>query len=568
MLHLRGTSEPWETSPTSVFVSTGSNTRVHSSAWSGSSISIPHLTKHQSLGSSPVTYKCNNMDFHSSGEVNSPEIFLSGRELSPVRWCDREVDGVYLGRSGWVQVQQRSLDDNRRYSYSTNLSHEISKRTGIKLADYHCNSEPGKYFDSTRSLDLNQKKIDNHQKIVGRQSKKRADHQNERPDFLPIHPRDYERNTKSPSPRHISVPESYSPPSVTPIISPPPAFQDKVCKITKTRTFFGKTPFLPRSDAIVDSDASPPLSPQVIKKHSPSSLTSTPQRKKATSPSEIKSRPITRIPQTKSLEDTTSNKRTQFLKKQGESSSSSSSSMGFRSLDSFVTRSAMPRLSENTDSSIDVYEDADDEDNNSSSINLSIVQVNTSSEPVCTRSKEKFSPTNRTPRLGYNRNPSRRSPACSDSNKQITCNSPSSSSSSCNDLPTKSPQGTARRSMTRPYQQTKTVQEDLSVQKVKRSRSLQLPDKRTNSGDRDATPMQTRLSPQHQEPHRLVVKIGATQERAKRHVVQTKPQSVDGNLDEDVLREAEAVTGFLYGKTFNLLLISKVTPYSTFFYTI
>jgi hypothetical protein len=28
----------------------------------------------------------------------------TNREMSPVRWCDEEVAGVYLGRSGWVQV--------------------------------------------------------------------------------------------------------------------------------------------------------------------------------------------------------------------------------------------------------------------------------------------------------------------------------------------------------------------------------------------------------------------------------------------------------------------------------
>lgn len=139
-----------------------------------------------------------------------------------VRWHDREVDGVYLNKSGWVQVEQRSLDESKRFS-SVDISKLPPKKAHGKLSDYHFNSEPA----------------------------------NERPSMLSFQSTDYNRKSASPSP----PPES---PSVTPIISPPPAFQDKVEKglIRRSRTFFGKTPFLPRSNAIEDSDASPPTTPQ------------------------------------------------------------------------------------------------------------------------------------------------------------------------------------------------------------------------------------------------------------------------------------------------------------------
>lgn len=465
VLHLRSTSEPWETSPTSAFVvSTGNSRSSYSSGRtniSSGSTPISSLTKQQSLN---AQYKWNGTStgFHSGGEVNSTEIFLGGscsREISPVRWCDREVDGVYLGRSGWVQVQQRSLDENRRSNYNANASSSSSnRRPGIKLSDYHFNSEPER-----KCIEVN--------KIAEQQ----------RPAYLPIHSReyenrDYERKPKTPSPR--SVPESFSPPNVTPIISPPPAFQDKT---SKNRTFFGKAPFLPRSDAIEDSDASPVASPKPIKKAIITPVHRKPKPPTPSSSTTEQQRTYPRIPQTKSLEDTTSNRRTQFLQKYGESSSSSSSSMGFRSLDSYVARPTMPRLSENTDSSIDIYEDADDEDNNSSSLNLSI-QVLPINEPLQIRNREKISPTNR--RSSHHRTPPRRSPAGSDSNKHQ-----SSSSSSCEEFV--SPNQSTRRNK----YQVKSPQDDSALLKVRRSRSLQLPDKKLPTNFRE-NPTHPRLSPQ------------------------------------------------------------------------
>lgn len=471
--------------------------------------------------------------------MNSTDLFVTGtcnRELSPVRWCDREVDGVYLGRSGWVQVQQRSLDENRRANYVSNNTTSVSslqssRRTGIKLAQYHCNSEPGKFPESTRLSEP------------------------QRPLYLSLQTRDFEQKSKTPSPRVI--PESFSPPSVTPIISPPPAFQDKSDRSPiRTRTFFGKAPFLPRSNAIEDSDASPPTSPiQTRKPIQPSTSPSTANRKPKTLSSPIIEQPPrfsqSRLPQAKSLENTSSTRRSQFTQRYGDSSSSSSSSMGFRSLDSCVTRTHMPRLSENTDSSVDVYEDADDEDNNSSSLNLSIVSSIAVTAPVIpestvARQKEKLSPSGRAAnRTIHHRTQTRRSPAGSDTNRPGKSNSPSSSStSSCELPPSRSPSGTLQQ-LRRPTpirpSTVKAPQEDTNSQRVRRSRSLQLPEKKPNVP-------QLRVSPQHPEAqHKVIVKVDNTVERKKRAQV-LKPQSLeDPLLDASLHREAEIVTEYLYG---------------------
>lgn len=490
---------------------------------------MPPLTKHQSLGSSSNTqYKwITSQSFHSAGEVKSPELFIGpnncNRELSPVRWCDREVDGVYLGKSGWVQVQQRSLDENKQTNLINNISLASSllttKRTPVKLSDYHFNSEPSKYS-------------------------------NDRPSYLSFHSGDIDSKT-IPSPPLVEQ-ESFSPPSVTPIISPPPAFQDTKKSPVKSRTFFGgKTPFLPRSNAIEDSDASPPITPPPLKWKPAPPINPQFRRPKLAPAHPINDRPprtIIRMPQTKSLEDTTANRRSQFLQHYRGSSSSSSSSMGFRSLDSTFNRpgNIMPRLSENTDSSIDHYQDADDEDNNSSSVNISMIPITPFDS---NRSKEKVSPSGRS-RFLHHRVQSRRSPAGSDTNKPANCTSPSSSSSSSNEFLSRSPPGPAAQQIRRsapnkPYQTIKSPsQEDSSLQRVRRSRSLQLPEKKLPS-------TQTKLSPQHPDIHKVVVKVGSTPEKPKRYGVnKNKPQmSLEGDLfeDEDMLREAEVVTGYLYG---------------------
>ncbi|RZC34253.1 hypothetical protein BDFB_007275 [Asbolus verrucosus] len=499
VLHLRSTSEPWEATPPSVYTTASVTTRAYPPK-----TTVPTLTKHSSLGG-PYRWT-NSSNFHSGGEVNSAELFVGGnvnRELSPVRWCDREVDGVYLGRSGWVQVQQRSLDENRRSNYAASSLQTVRR----KLADYHSSkSEPGKIPEVAKAPETAP-----------------------RPAYLSLQARDFERKAKTPSPQ----PDNLSPPSVTPIISPPPAFQDKNKKtVTKSKTFFGKTPFLPRSNAIVDSDEiSPPPSPKPVKYKSSSMPTQSRKINTIISVPVPELKSYGRIPQTKSLEDTTAIRRSLFLQRHGESSSSSSSSMGFRSLDSCMNRPAMPRLSENTDSSVDVYEDADEEDNNSSSINVSVVNMNLLGD--FNRPKEKVSPSGRSNRLLHYRGQVRKSPV--EPVKVPNCASPGSSSSSSNEFPSIAQQ-IRRTTPIRQYQPPKVPVEDPTLQRVRRSRSLQLPDKKTPQN------YPIRVSPQH--PERMNIKMGTQVElRPKRH---NKVETANFT-EEDLMREAEVVTGFLYG---------------------
>ncbi|EZA51685.1 hypothetical protein X777_08869 [Ooceraea biroi] len=499
--------------------------------------------------------------FLSGNSGTSGEFFISGncsRELSPVRWCDREVDGVYLGRSGWVQVQQRSLDENRRTTYESNLvtattgTLPLSRRAAVKLADYHCNSEPGKCpQDFARGLDT------------------------QRPDFLALHGQDFDSVTTSACTSPHSIPESFSPPSITPIISPPPAFQDAVAgrkssasrHSTSGRNNYGsKAPFLPRSNAIVDSDIiSPPPSPpphQISWNSLPSasrknstSVSSRSKRQNTSQQQQQQQQQQYRMAQAKSLEDQSSSRRSQFAQRYIESSSSSSSSMGFRSLDSCVTKSIMPSLAENTDSSVEEYEDGDEDDNPSSSLNLSLmsssgVALNSSTESIRANG-ERISP-NRQGRIHRSQQGLRRSPGSSESGKQMF-NSPSSSSSSS------SSEGRQGRSPTpnhpfrrgnasRQHQSARTnqVSPESHQSRVRRSRSLQLPEKRSPG----TVGPQRDHSRETNEAHRVVVKIvnDRGSERSKCHILQNrKAQSTDDAVNENLLREAEVVTEYLYG---------------------
>lgn len=146
------------------------------------------------------------------------------RELSPVRWCGSEDAGVYLGRSGWVQVQQHSLDEQRRACRAANPSavpvreSRTIQNIRVRLADCHSTSEPGRRRPDTLALPRGQKA----------------------------------EMLTTPSPL-LPAYDPSSPPPITPIISPPPAFQD----MEPARH---KPPHLSRSVAAVDAD-SPPLSP-------------------------------------------------------------------------------------------------------------------------------------------------------------------------------------------------------------------------------------------------------------------------------------------------------------------
>ncbi|KAL1491966.1 hypothetical protein ABEB36_012477 [Hypothenemus hampei] len=516
ILHFRGVSESWDKGPTpAVPFSTSArshfvNSRCTTTTTNSSSTvpaSGPALMKQQSLFGSTTQKWTNSPSFHSGSEVNSPGIFtFTGnchRELSPVRWCDREVDGVYLGKSGWVQVQQRSLDD-RKANYSVNFAKSLqSRRTGLKLANHHYYSEPSKSLDissRTKSMDVPSPI--------------------ERPAVLHLSSRVY----KAPSP----LPDSESPPSVTPIISPPPAFQDKTkSPLKKSRSFFGRTPFLPRANAIEDSDNSPPVSPREkwISTAPNAPILSKPKSIIKTSPGvEKPPRAFKKVPQTKSLEDSTVSRRMQFKHQYG-SSSSSSSSMGFRSLDSCLNRSnsVMPRLLENADSTVDICGDADEEDNNSSSANMMVSNPNL----LQAEFSRKLSPSGRTNR--HYRNQQRRSPAGSD-----TKPSPASSSSSSNEFLSRSPQHPTvirRNVQSRP---PKPQQED-TLSRVRRSRSLQLPERQMPTFDRGQ-----KLSPQQ---------FNKSMERPQYPLPSDRsPQYERAELrEEELLREAEVVAGFLYG---------------------
>ncbi|KAJ9585695.1 hypothetical protein L9F63_002485, partial [Diploptera punctata] len=182
ILHLRSTSEPWETATTTSSYSIGSRPSSRSSILSHMS-SIPTLQVKYTGNTTPQTRNTNYASLPSTRrrDAGPAALFIASnavssvdrgtnngtcsRELSPVRWCDREVDGVYLGRSGWVQVQQRSLDENRRANYgilhpppkttvpSLSVGGTLpSRRPGIKLSEYHCsNSEPGRVPENARA---------------------------------------------------------------------------------------------------------------------------------------------------------------------------------------------------------------------------------------------------------------------------------------------------------------------------------------------------------------------------------------------------------------------------------
>ncbi|XP_053597025.1 uncharacterized protein LOC103576107 isoform X2 [Microplitis demolitor] len=591
IVHLRGTSsvESWESRQSNF---SGNRSKSYNRA-----SSIPALKRHETPTTSSVTIgstsstrnhnRCQEPQnqrrreatnsFLSGGRSTSGELFVSGncsRELSPVRWCDHDVDGVYLGRSGWVQVQQRSLDENRKIKYESNPQAKCSgnssgvtgtiplpRRATVKLIDYHCsNSEPGKRSEYLRSHTL-----DSH-----------------RPDFLKLHSTEYESPSGCASPR--SIPESFSPPSITPIISPPPAFQDalqkRATRSSRFSTAFGKAPFLPRSNAIIDSDLiSPPPSPLVNKNWC--SSTSSSSKKTSNISSKSRSRCQTtsqvsgnsvvvlqskqdskqsRLASAKSLEDQSSTRRSQFAQRYFESSSSSSSSMGFRSLDSCVNRIAMPCLTENTDSSIEGYEDGDEDDNPDSLLNRisSPGTILDFSPDGIIINHERLSPSGRQSRLGRSQQTSRRSPGSSDGGK-LSFDSYSSSSSSINSIErterSPTPNNFKRSNQSRQQHQgfrgTLALSPDsLQASRVRRSKSLQLPEKRSPG----STNHQQQSSREHyhdsNDSNRVVVKMinDKSVERTKKHSMPNrKTQSTEETVNVEIHREPETVTEYLYG---------------------
>lgn len=466
-----------------------------------------------------------------SGSLRREGSLSVSRELSPVRWCDREVDGVYLGRSGWVQVQQRSLDDNRRQTYTppkppvavTSTSHNMPSR--LKMSEFHSRSEPSK-FPSVEDNSSQQ-----------------------RPGFLPL-PNETKRTREKPSPSSLDLhhEEPITPPPVTPIISPPPAFQDTnkrfltpaaATTTARARTVSNKPPTLTRSNAI---ETSPPPSPpatlnwsSTLPTQKTSPMSSVPLRPRRLTPSPVSSPLQHGIPQTKSLEDATGIRRTFFQKY--DSSSSSSSSFGFRSLDSNIgVRIGMPRLTE-TDSSLGGYEDGDEEDNLSSSLNLSgyssVTMVNSSPDatgfPSIIPAVERVSPSSLRGRQHHRQ--MRRSPGSDGSGKKLGSNqvSPtSSSSSSSSRSPSGGPfrrSGSHNKPSHHPPPTTITNTWDGRGTRVRRSRSLQLPERKSPASSPAGRPDPMARDYYHSklEAPRIVVKVnGDHQLRAKRYGLQSK----------------------------------------------
>ncbi|XP_034941073.1 serine-rich adhesin for platelets [Chelonus insularis] len=595
ILHLRGISstDSWETGQMLNISGNRSNTYSRAS-------SIPSLKRHETAtiasGNSTIgnitstsrnhhrrqeTQSQRRRDatnsFLSGSGGTSGELFVSGncsRELSPVRWCDREVDGVYLGRSGWVQVQQRSLDENRKNKYESNPQVTSSgnssavtgtiplpRRVAVKLVDYHCsNSEPGKCPDYMGSHTL-----DSH-----------------RPDFLKLHSTEFEPPSGGESPH--SIPESFSPPSITPIISPPPAFQDVAKRGTRSSRSmgtYGKAPFLPRSNAIIDSDViSPPPSPPPNKNRASLSLISRkisnmsgkPRlRRQANSQVSGSASSVSqsrqdnkqyRLASAKSLEDQSSTRRSQFAQRYLESSSSSSSSMGFRSLDSCVTRMTMPRLAENTDSSVEDYDDGDEEDNPDSLINSIMSNSGTtldSSPEGKGINQDRLSPSGRQSRLSRNQQSSRKSPGSSDAGRLSFDSSSTSSTSSTSSIDrtgrSPTPNHFKRSNQSRQHQGFRNTlvlsPDSLQSSRVRRSKSLQLPEKRSPGSTNHSQQLSREHSRELNDSNRVVVKIidDRSADRPKRHPLSTrKAKSTEETINAEVHRENEVtVTEYLYG---------------------
>ncbi|XP_066585015.1 uncharacterized protein RhoGEF3 isoform X2 [Prorops nasuta] len=578
ILHLRGASDPWEVGSQSSAYSIGSNKSQSSirgktagnsrgSYTRGSSIPSlkrPELTSTASVTSSLRQHKQHKQQ-DSHGQVSSlrrrdtGNSSISGnggttgdryargscnRDLSPVRWGDGEVLGVYLNRSGWVQVQQRSLDDRRTSNYEPDVTNApttagtlpLPRRVPVKLAEYHCsNSEPGN----------------------GPQDFSRLDGQ--RPDFLALRGQDYESMGGSHTYSYTksrNIPESFSPPSITPIISPPPAFQDdqgrKSLPLRHTsRRDYSKC--LMRTNAIDSDVTNLSSSPGQISWSSlPSSVRKSSnvimnrQRRQALPNTQQQQY---RAAQAKSVEDQSSSRRTQFAQRHIESSSSSSSSLGVRSLDSCVNRSTMPKLTENTDSSVEDNED--DHFGPSTQLDMlssSLLALHSSSESIRANG-DKTSPSNRQSRHHRSQQGLRRSPGTSESGSSSSVERQSRSITP-NSLRSNNPG--------KQYQNSRNSPDSLQS-RVRRSRSLQLPEKRSPGA---AIPQALRDYPKDSnESHRSTVKHSGDRgnERFKLHQLPSrKAQSTDSTLDEEFRRETEAVAEYLYGTRRRIVKTSPI----------
>ncbi|XP_008474593.1 uncharacterized protein LOC108251805 isoform X4 [Diaphorina citri] len=403
------------------------------------------------------------------------------RELSPVRWCDKEVDGVYLGKSGWVQVQQRSLDDNLSLD---SVSGQSTYNTTL--------AKDRKAISKMYTLDNPPK----------------------RPVYLQLSADDKHRDLHD---------DLSSPPPITPIISPPPAFQDATLPRPSPKT----SKALARSNAVENT---PPQSPSMRRNYF--NLAGTPAVNKRLTPSPISS-PQAKMLQTRSLEESTRNRRAQFQQKH-DSSSSSSSSFGFRSLDGgSYPKKNIARLSE-TNSSLGLYDnDGDEEDNRSPSVNVLMVNY--------------FPDSSNQHQSRHSYKHTRKSPG-TEPKKVTPCScSPSSSSSTSSSRSPSASNTPFRRSASH---NNNKPQWDSRSHKVRRSRSLQLPERSPSLGRKDHSPSDYHNYNARYKPQTSAVQsngFNGTQTRKQGKPPNLRYMSSDDKLRREAEEEARIVTEYLYG---------------------
>lgn len=174
-------------------------------------------------------------DQYLSFNDDMPKYLFGDRTIPNVsQKATRPDDKIFLNKSGWVQVNQRRSDkspvrNSRRLSKtnvqddskSSNLSRFNSLDRTENLSYHHPSHKFSKIEelisrDEARSINVTLKKFELDPRISALL--------NDRPGFLPI-----KRST-----------DNESPPPITPIISPPPAFQDSKSSRTRTSDMISK----------------------------------------------------------------------------------------------------------------------------------------------------------------------------------------------------------------------------------------------------------------------------------------------------------------------------------------
>lgn len=172
---------------------TTANTTATTPTTTITTIKVKHLIKEDS--------NPNRMDCHTSAEM--PKYLFGERNRQHYHRALKSNDKVYLNKSGWVQVNQRDRHANNvhqrdRQADSAHQKSNVAQPSGTSKLEAMITRNEFRRVKCT---------IDSHLTAM----------LNERPGFLPI--KQYNGNE--------------SPPITTPIISPPPAFQDNetVCQM-------------------------------------------------------------------------------------------------------------------------------------------------------------------------------------------------------------------------------------------------------------------------------------------------------------------------------------------------